>query len=136
MKTLQRNIYVTDSDLERLERLVSGLKSSPNIERFKSELERAIVVPSEEIPSDVVTMNSRVIFKDLDSEEETEITLVYPSDADVNLGKISILTPVGAALLGLSVGDQINWPLPTGRIRTYKILSVLYQPEAAGQHDQ
>jgi len=136
MKTLQRDIYVTDSDLERLERLVSGLKSSPNIERFKSELERAIVVPSEEIPSDVVTMNSRVIFKDLDSEEETEITLVYPSDADVNLGKISILTPVGAALLGLSVGDQINWPLPTGRIRTYKILSVLYQPEAAGQHDQ
>jgi regulator of nucleoside diphosphate kinase len=136
MKTLQRNIYVTDSDLERLERLVSGLKSSPNIERFKLELERAIVVPSEEIPSDAVTMNSRVIFKELDSEEETEITLVYPSDANVNSGRISILTPVGAALLGLSVGDQIDWPLPTGKIHTYKIVSVLYQPEAAGQHDQ
>jgi regulator of nucleoside diphosphate kinase len=135
MKTLQRNIYITENDLERLERLVSGLKSSPNIDRFKLELERAIVVPSEEIPSDVVTMNSRVIFKELNSEDETEITLVYPSDSDVNSRKISILTPVGAALLGLSVGDQIDWPLPTGKIRTYKIIAVLYQPEAAGRHN-
>ncbi|MFA6412862.1 MAG: nucleoside diphosphate kinase regulator [Syntrophales bacterium] len=132
---LQRDIFITESDLERLDRLVSGSKKSPNTDRLKSELERAVVVTSGEIPSDVVTMNSRIIFKELDSDEEMEITLVYPSESDVNSRKISILTPVGSALLGLRAGDIIDWPLPSGKICTYRVISVLYQPEADGRYD-
>ena len=94
-----------------------------------------MIVPSAEIPADVVTMNSRVVFRELETGEETEATLVYPSQADVNQRRISILAPVGAALLGLSAGDEIQWPLPSGKKRTYKIISILYQPEAAGNYD-
>jgi len=132
---LQRDIFITETDLERIERLVSGSKRSTNIDRLKSELERALVVPSGEIPSDVVTMNSRIIFRKLDSDDEMEITLVYPSDSDVNARKISILTPVGSALLGLRTGDIIDWPVPSGKICTYRVISVLYQPEADGRYD-
>jgi regulator of nucleoside diphosphate kinase len=135
VKKHPRIIFITEKDLERLERLLSGVGHSPNIKKLREELDRATVVRSEDIPSNVVTMNSRVAFKEMDTENESEVTLVYPSDADVNQGKISILAPVGAALLGLSVGDEIKWPLPSGKIRTYKIVSVLFQPEAAGQYE-
>lgn len=135
MKQLPKSIYITDKDLERLERTVSAAGNAPNILRLRAELDRATVVRSEEIPPDVVTMNSRISFKELETGDESEITLVYPSDADVDRGRISILAPVGAALLGLSVGDDIQWPLPSGNIRTFKIIAVLFQPEAAGQYD-
>ncbi len=126
-----KNIYITENDFERLERLLAGLKSSPNIERLKLELERAIVMPADKIQSHVVTMNSTVVFKEVDTEQEEAITLVYPSDSDVNARRISILTPVGSALLGLSVGDEIEWPLPSGQIRTYKVIAVLNQSKSA-----
>jgi regulator of nucleoside diphosphate kinase len=135
MTKLPEKIYVTERDLERLDRMVSSAGNTPNIMRLREELDRATVVRSEEIPPNVVTMNSRVSFKEMETGEESEITLVYPSDADVGRGRISILAPVGAALLGLSVGDDIEWPLPSGKTRTFKIMSVLFQPEAAGQYD-
>lgn len=135
MVKLPKNIYVTENDFDRLERLLSGVGNSPNINRLREELERATVVRSEDIPPHVVTMNSKVSFREADTDAESEITLVYPSDADVNRKRISVLTPVGSALIGLSVGDEIEWPLPSGKIRAYKIISVLYQPEAAGRYD-
>jgi regulator of nucleoside diphosphate kinase len=135
VKKQKKAIYVTEKDLERLERLLSAAGHSPNIKKLREELDRATVVDSEDVPHDVVTMNSRVSFMELDTESESEVTLVYPSDADVNRNRISILAPVGAALLGLSVGDEIKWPLPSGKVRAYKIISVLFQPEAAGQYD-
>lgn len=135
MTKLPEKIYITERDQERLERMVTSAGNTPNIMRLREELDRAIVVSSEEIPPNVVTMNSRVLFKELETGEESEITLVYPSDADVDRQRISILAPVGAALLGLSVGDDIQWPLPSGKTRTFKIISVLFQPEAAGQYD-
>jgi len=135
MTTEKRNIFITEKDMERLEPMVAGAGNHPNIRRLREELERAVIVPSAEIPADVVTMNSRVVFRELETGEETEATLVYPSQADVNQRRISILAPVGAALLGLSAGDEIQWPLPSGKKRTYKIISVLYQPEAAGNYD-
>ena len=130
-----KTIYITERDWDRLERMVSGAGKAPNIAKLRNELDQATVVPSEEIPSDVVTMNSRVSFRALDTGEESEITLVYPSDADVNRRRISILAPVGAALIGLRVGDEIEWPLPSGKTRTYRIVSVLFQPEAEGRYD-
>lgn len=135
MKKLNKNIYITENNFERLERLLAVLKSSPNIEQLKSEMERAIVVPADKIQPYVVTMNSHVIFREIDTGHEEEVTLVYPSDSDVDARRISILTPVGSALLGLSVGDKIEWPLPSGKNRIYKVISVIYQPEAHGQYD-
>ena len=88
----------------------------------------AVVVEPTKIPPDVVTMNSRVRFEDLD-------TGVYPKDADVNEGRVSVLAPVGSALLGLSVGQSIQWPLPGEKNRHLRVVSVTYQPEAAGDLD-
>ena len=95
------------------------------------ELKRAKVVASEEVPTDVVTMNSVVRLKDLKKSNEMEITVVYPKDADLNSRKISVLAPVATAILGCKVGDEVEWPAPQGML-SYKIESIVYQPEAAG----
>lgn len=83
-------------------------------------------------PGNVVTMNSRVVFKDEETSESREVSLVYPKDSDPQQGRISVFAPVGAALLGLSVGQTIDWPLPQGRLKRYRVVEVVYQPEAAG----
>jgi regulator of nucleoside diphosphate kinase len=132
----ERAIYVTDFDMERLRRLLEGTRlwSSRDrqyLERLEEELDRAHVVPSEEIPRDVATMKSRVKVKDLDSGKELVLTLVFPSDADVEQGKVSIVAPIRTALLGYRVGDTVEWTVPAG-LRRLKISEVLYQPEAAG----
>src|SRR5690606_17221906 len=101
-------------------------------EELEQELARAEVVPSEEISPDIVTMNSRARFVDEDEREELEMTLVYPRDADIEQGRISVLAPVGAALLGLSVGQEIEWPLPRGGTKRLRVSAIVYQPEAAG----
>ena len=80
-------------------------------------------------------MNSRVRFQDTDTHDELEVTLVYPKSADVDQGKISVLAPVGSALLGLSVGQSIEWPVPAGKLRHLRVVAVTYQPEAAGHSE-
>jgi len=130
-----RTIFVTEQDLERFTRVLDARKSGRETDAcaaLEEELGRAHVVESEAIPPDVVTMNSRVRFQDVDSLDEMEVTLVYPQEADVNAGKISVLAPVGSALLGLSCGQSIEWPVPAGRTRRLRIVDVIYQPEAAG----
>ena len=128
-------IYITETDLRRLEPLIAGAHRSPNIERLEEELARATIVPSKDVPPNVVTMNSRVRFADVGTGEESEVVLVYPHNADVKQGKISVLAPVGSALLGLSTGDEIEWPMPFGKQRLLRIVSVIFQPEAEGQFD-
>ncbi|MCC6932250.1 MAG: nucleoside diphosphate kinase regulator [Deltaproteobacteria bacterium] len=130
----RREIYITEHDLQRLEGIANS-GHSPNLELLREELSRAMVVKSEDVPPDLVTMNSRVKFTDLETGEESEITLVFPRSADVSAGKVSILAPVGAALLGLSVGDNIDWPVPSGKTRKLRVTAVLYQPEAEGKFD-
>ena len=78
-------------------------------------------------------MNSRVRFGDADTGEEFEASLVYPADANVDQWRISVLAPIGAALLGLSIGQFIDWPMPGGAVKRLRVISVLYQPEAAGE---
>lgn len=131
-----RAIFVTAPDLERLTRLLEQHGGSPRDaemrEAFEEELSRAQVVEPTAIPPDVVTMNSDVEFEDVETGERSNIRLVYPHEADVERGRISVLAPVGSALLGLSVGQSITWPVPRGGTRRLRVVAVTYQPEAAG----
>lgn len=131
-------IYLTQLDLDRLYDLLEAYAAGAQggrFEKLENELARATVITGGQIPRDVVTMNSRVIFEDETSGERQEITLVYPSKADISMGRISILVPVGTALLGLRVGQSIEWELPNGQRRRYRVIAVPYQPEAAGESD-
>lgn len=95
-------------------------------------LDRPEIGEPEEIPPNRVTMNSCVRFVDVGSKREHEVTLVFSGHANVETNRISVLAPVGSALLGLSVGDSIKWPLPNARSRRLRVVAVTYQPEAAG----
>jgi regulator of nucleoside diphosphate kinase len=97
------------------------------------ELDRAEIVKPEEIPTDVITMNSTFRLRDLDSGEEVVYTLVFPGKADSANGKISILAPIGTAVLGYRVGDTVEWKVPAG-LRRLKVKEVVYQPEATGNY--
>lgn len=127
-------IYLTQKDYQRLHSLVLAQReaSGPRaVEALSRELKRAKVVASEEIPVDVVTMNSFVRLKEMKSSAVMEITIVYPKDADLANRKVSILAPVATAVLGCRVGDEVEWPAPQGTV-TYKVEEIIYQPEAAG----
>ena len=104
-------------------------------DKLEDELVRAIALSREQIPNDTVTMNSRVLFEDETTGERREVTLVYPANADISAGKDFVLVPVGTALLGLRVGQSIDWELPSGQKRRYRVIDVPYQPEAAGKGD-
>jgi regulator of nucleoside diphosphate kinase len=131
MSNLPR-IVLSRFDQERLERLLHKVGSRPDLDALREEIERAEIVEPEAIPRDVVTMNSVVRFVDEDSGRESEVTLVFPGHADLETNRISVLAPVGSALLGLSVGDSIDWPVPNARSRRLRVVAVTYQPEAAG----
>ncbi|CAM3619209.1 nucleoside diphosphate kinase regulator [Pseudomonas wadenswilerensis] len=133
------SIIVTRLDVQRLERLIDSLdektQDSPGVLALQDELDRAETVGHEEIPAGVVTMNSRVHCREEASGKDYHLTLVYPKDANADEGKISILAPIGSALLGLSVGEKIDWPAPGGKTLKLELLAVEYQPEAAGDFD-
>jgi regulator of nucleoside diphosphate kinase len=134
----ERTIYVTDFDLKRLSNLLNGTRSWDKkdmayLTRLEDELEWAQVIPPREIPGDVVTMNSQARVKDLDSNQEMVFTLVFPAEADYERGKLSVLAPIGTALLGYRAGETVEWEVPGG-VRRLKIEQVLYQPEAAGDY--
>ena len=135
-----RDIYITEYDLNRLTELLDvgltfrGSKSeSDHLDGLKEELDRANIVLPKDIPHDAVTMNSRVRLSDMGKAEKLVYTLVFPRDADAATGRISVLAPVGTAILGCRVGDIIEWLVPAGK-RKLKIEEILYQPEAAGDY--
>lgn len=129
-------ITVTRLDLQRLERLLDSLDEfGPGAAALQAELDRAEVVGHDEVPAGVVTMNSRVHCREESSGKDYHLTLVYPEDAGSE-GKVSILAPVGSALLGLSAGQHIDWPAPGGKVLKLTLLAVEYQPEAAGEYDR
>lgn len=123
-------ITVSTADLDRLEGLLGELRAgAPEIaDGLRSELDRARIVEPDEVPKDVVTMNSTVRFVDEESGKEFERTLCYPGEATGGVDKVSILAPLGSALLGLAVGQRIDWPVPGGRTAHIRILEVLSQP--------
>lgn len=131
MSNLPR-IVISRFDHERLERLLDKVGPRPDLDALRVEIERAEIVDPEKVPANVVTMNSVVRFVDEESGNESEMKLVFPGHADVENNRISVLAPVGSALLGLSVGDSMGWPLPNGRTRRLRVVAITYQPEAAG----
>jgi regulator of nucleoside diphosphate kinase len=131
-------IQVTQFDLERLKKLIEDAqhteyRGSDSLVRLQEELDRAQVVPPQEVAEDVVTMNSTVELLDLETGEEETYTLVFPEYADISRGRISILAPIGTAMLGYEAGDIFEWEVPAGK-RRLKVERILYQPEAAGDY--
>jgi regulator of nucleoside diphosphate kinase len=112
----QANIIISDSDMQRL-RAVLDVHQSVASDDLDTELHRALVVPQESMPADVVTMDRDVVYEDLDTQTRRRVRLVYPQHSDPKRGWISVLAPIGSALLGLRVGQSIEWEVPTGRKR-------------------
>jgi regulator of nucleoside diphosphate kinase len=126
-------LVISSTDIARLEAIMTAaLQASANAELLREEICRAQVVSQTAIPPDIVTMNSRVRIRDNGTGRINEVTLVYPRDANPDLGRISVLAPIGSALLGLRVGQTIEWPLPGNRSKSVAVLEICYQPEAAG----
>ena len=96
---------------------------------LERELTRAEIIAPADMPPDVITMNSRAELRDLETGEHMEFTLVYPEDANIDEGKISVLAPLGAAMIGYRVGDEFRWPVPFGE-RRLRVMAVPFQPEA------
>lgn len=130
----QPAIIVSSLDMDRIEALIEKMpRVTPEVEQLENELDRATIVAPEDMPDNVVTMNSTVRFKFIGDDKVFEKTLVYPFDLS-NDEQVSIFAPVGSALLGLSVGQSLNWPMPNSQSRTVEILEVLYQPEREGEY--
>ena len=134
----ERMIHITKFDMDRLNELIDGLRLSPkanqaNLDLLENELYRGVLVDPQDIPHDVITMNSKVSITDTDSGEKMTYTLVFPSAANIAENKLSVLAPLGMALLGYRVGDIIEWPVPSG-VRKLKVDEIIYQPEAAGDY--
>lgn len=132
----QRDIHITKFDMDRLMDLIEGLRVSPrankaNLDFLEKELYRGILVDPQDIPSDVITMNSKISVTDIESGEKMTYTLVFPLGANITENKLSILAPLGMALLGYRKGDTIEWRVPSG-VKKLKIEEIIYQPEAAG----
>lgn len=122
-------IYITEKDYLRIKNVLS-YQESVDFENLELELDRANIIADNEVPKELVTMNSKVRFLNLSNAKEMEITIVYPSEANFKEGKVSVLASLGSALLGLRVGQEINWMFPDGTTKKLRILEVLYQPEA------
>jgi regulator of nucleoside diphosphate kinase len=128
-------IVLTSRDFDRLEALLGSLPPNgfPDKANLESELQRAEIVAPGDIPPDVVTMNSTVRFRIADSSEDLHLKLVYPKDVGSEPDRISVLAPIGSALLGLAVGDELEWPRPGGGMTKVRVVEVVYQPERSGE---
>ena len=129
-------IIISAADHEELSSAIAAAsklseRGRAELSSLLGELNRGKIVPPDEIPSDVITMNSRAELLDLETDERMEFTLVLPSDANIEEGRISVLAPLGTAMLGYRVGDEFEWVVPHG-LRRLKVQAVQFQPEAAG----
>jgi regulator of nucleoside diphosphate kinase len=129
-----RNIIMTAADHEELSYAIAAAgklseRGRAEMRGLEAELARAEIVKAKDLPSDVITMNSRAELLDLETGERMDFTLVFPSDANIEADKISILAPLGTAMLGYRVGDEFEWHVPYG-IRRLKVAHVYFQPEA------
>ena len=137
---IKNPIYVTSQDNQRLEDLLMEVEASDprkhgDLKALTEELDRAVIVDPKDVFSDVITMNSRAEMRDFETGETVAFTLVFPSEANIDEEKISVLAPIGAGMLGYRVGDEFEWKVPDG-LRRMKVTNVEYQPEAAGDFDR
>ena len=131
--SIKPSLIISSLDLERIEALLERMPpaQAEGYAALRAELDRAEVREPADMPPDVVTMNSRVTVEEQGNGDRLELTLVYPAAAGT-VGHVSVLAPVGSALLGLAKGQQIDWPMPDGRQRRLQVIDIAYQPEAAG----
>lgn len=113
-------------------RIKHALETHPcdDAENLELEIDRARIVADNEVPPDLVTMNSRLVYRNVTDNKEAVVTIVYPEHANASEGKISVLAPLGASLIGLRAGQSITWRFPDGRVKELKVLELQYQPEA------
>jgi len=131
----KKKIIVNSRDFIKLKQVIneSIVSGNVNAKNLDAELSNALLLEPEKIPSDVVTMNTKVRFIDINESEEFVYTIVYPEDADLTHGKLSVLAPIGTALLGYREGNEIVWNVPAG-LKSFRIDKILYQPEANGDY--
>ena len=128
-------IIISEQYLHRLETMLEHQpKLTPTMQLLEEELARADVVALQDMPANVVTMNAKVLLTIAPSIEASEITLVYPHDFKGEKGQVNVLAPIGAAILGLAEGQEIEWPQPDGQMMKVKIEKVVYQPEREGDY--
>lgn len=135
---MKKEIFITDFDLKRFKWLFNNShKFDPmykkHLKELEAEMQNASIVDPKEVPADVITMHSKFRISDLETGNQSEYTLVFPFDADSEQNKLSILAPLGVAVIGYRVGDVVEWNVPAGRKRI-KIEEIIYQPEAAGNY--
>lgn len=131
---MKRKIFITEKTKQKLKRLVEGtigyrVKDAKTVKDLIEELERAEVMDEGNIPEDIITMESTVRVRDLKTGDRFVYTIVYPEDADFEQNKISVLAPIGTALLGYRKGDKIEWEVPAGK-RRLLVEEIIYQPES------
>ena len=134
----KNKLLISTYDKQRLDNLLAdarahGQHSESDLHELAAELDQAKIVEPKKLPASVVTMNSRILLRDVETQEEKTYSLVFPKDADVATGAISVLAPLGTAILGYSEGDELEWLMPSGRKRRFRIEKILYQPEATGE---
>ena len=134
---MERKMVITINDYQRLLGLIEFASLTGKMPEIISNLYKGLVnakmLPQTNISSDVVTMNSRILLKDILNEREAEVTITYPQDADNRERKISVFSSIGVALLGRKAGDLVSWTTPKG-MGEFEILEVIYQPEAVGDY--
>lgn len=133
-----KQIFVTDFDMKRFKWLLNNSSRfdplyKKHLKQLELELQNAVVVEPKDIPSDVITMHTKFQIKDLTTGAESVYTLVFPFDADIEQKKLSILAPIGVAVIGYRTGDEVEWEVPGGK-RSFLIEKILYQPEAEGNY--
>ncbi|EGQ9763429.1 nucleoside diphosphate kinase regulator [Vibrio alginolyticus] len=126
------SIYISSLDMNRITALWDKMPNiAAELVELEAELDRATVLEPEQMPDNVVTMNSTVEFKFSGEDRTMTKTLVYPSELKSS-DDISIFAPVGSALIGLSVGQKLDWPMPNNQVKTIEIVDITYQPERCG----
>jgi len=134
-----KQIFTTGFDLERLRSLIAEISAHGTREerayaaRLEEKLGRAVVLDPKTVSHDVITMNSRFRIRDLNFQDEASYTVVFPQEADLFEDKLSVLAPLGTAMLGHRVGDMIEWHAPRGKCN-WRVEEIAYQPEAAGHY--
>ncbi len=133
---MPKGIYITEADRAKLLEIIeTELKNSHTLDKsmksLQEEINNASIVDSQQIPRDVITMNSRALLHL--NEEDVEVSLVYPEDADWSANRMSVLSPIGTAILGYQEGDLVEWEVPSGKTQIH-IKKITYQPEASGDY--
>jgi regulator of nucleoside diphosphate kinase len=138
--TPYREICLTELDVVRIESMLHDTRfrmpdERSSIDALEQRLDAARIVHQTSIEPHVVTMNSVVLLTDCATSAESELTLVYPKDADPHRSRVSVLSPMGRALIGACVGDHVRITVPGQPDRTFLVTAVPYQPEASGRYD-